>query len=420
MVSISTQAELSTVIQEVAQAGSVLRLAGVEVQSQLLEGMAHQMEAAQNEILEANTLDLEASLEMAVPDRVLDWLKLTPERLHTATKILRRLAALGDPRHLSPQPPSRISPGILGHGQVISRGVIAFVYEAFPELAIIMAGLCVRTGNSLILRGGNEASQTNQIILQCLQSALANLDLSPHTLLSLAEDQGDATRSWLLQDPGVNLVIPYGRPSLVKQVIRQAAVPVLPTAMGNCYLYWSTSGSLATVTHMVLDSHRGEPDAVNALEKVLIHTGCSGSAVAQLCHALWDNGFEVLGDETLLNDMPELKPMEAKQWGQPFLTKTVALGRVENGAVAAERINTFSSGHANALATDSYTEANQFTYLVRSAVVYLNTSPRFVRNPAYASNIALGMTSQPGHYPGFVGLSALMTTQHILRRIEQI
>lgn len=418
MVSLNTQAELSAAVRDVAQAGNALRVAGVEVQSQLLEGMAHQLETAQNEILEANTLDLEASLEMAVPDRVLEWLKLTPERLHTATKILRRLALLGDPRHLSSLPPSRISPGLLGHSQVIPIGVVAFIYEAFPELAIIMAGLCARTGNSLILKGGNEASQTNQMILQSLQRALDNLELSPNTVLSLAEDQGDATRSWLLQNPGVNLAIPYGRPSLVKQVIRQAAVPVLPTAMGNCYLYWSASGALDTVIHMVLDSHRGEPDAVNALEKVLIHTGCGNSAIAQLCHALWDNGFEVLGDDDLISDIPELKPIAAEQWSQPFLTKTVALGRVDSNATAAHWINTHSSGHANALATESYTEANQFTHRVNSAVVYLNTSPRFVRNPAYAANIALGMTAQPGHYPGFVGLSALLTTQHILHRIE--
>lgn len=114
MVSISTQAELSAAVREVAQAGNALRVAGVEVQSQLLEGMANQLEAAQNEILEANTLDLEASLEMAVPDRVLEWLKLTPERLHTATKILRRLAVLGDPRHLSSLLPAGLALGYWG------------------------------------------------------------------------------------------------------------------------------------------------------------------------------------------------------------------------------------------------------------------------------------------------------------------
>jgi glutamate-5-semialdehyde dehydrogenase len=415
MATLGSQADLSTAVSEVVQASYGLRLAGVEVQSHLLEAMANCLEAAQNEILEANTLDLEASLEMAVPELVLDWLKLTPERLHIASKMLRRLATLGDPRLLGALPLNRLTKTVTSYSQVVPLGVVAFIYEAFPELAIIMAGFCLRTGNGLILKGGNEASQTNQIILQVIHRCLDQLDLSPACILSLAEDHGDAARAWLLQDPGVDLVIPYGRPGLVKQVIRQAAVPVLPTAMGNCYLYWSASGSLETATLMVLDSHRGEPDAVNALEKVLIHTGCGISAVAQLCHALWDNGFHILGDDALRVEMPDLQPATDADWNQPFLTKTVVLGRVESLAAAATWMNRYSSGHANALVTESFSEAGQFTRLVNSAVVYINTSPRFMRNPSQAAALALGMTAQQGRCQGFIGLNALLTTQHILQ-----
>jgi glutamate-5-semialdehyde dehydrogenase len=418
MVTLGSQEELSAVVGDVAQAGYRLRLAGVETQSRLLEAMADQLEAAQNEILEANTLDLEASLEMAVPDLVLDWLKLTPERLHIASKILRRLAFLGDPRWLNALPINRWAKAATGYSQVVPLGVVALVYEAFPELAAIMAGFCVRTGNGLILKGGNEASQTNQTIIEALHRALALQDLPEATVFSLSDDSGDAARSWLLQDPGVNLVIPYGRPSLVKQVMRQAAVPVLPTAMGNCYLYWSASGTAATVTQIVLDSHRGEPDAVNALEKVLVHAGCSTAAVIQLCRALWDHGFTVLGDEAMQADIPDLALATPKDWNQPFLAKRVALGRVEGLAAAATWINRHSSGHANVLVSDTYSETVQFPRLVNSAVVYINTSPRFVRNPSQAAAMALGMTTQQGRCQGFVGLNALLTTQHVLQGLD--
>ncbi|MBD2424833.1 aldehyde dehydrogenase family protein [Phormidium sp. FACHB-1136] len=418
MVTLGSQEELSAVVGDVAQAGYGLRLAGVETQSRLLEAMADQLEAAQNEILEANTLDLEASLEMAVPDLVLDWLKLTPERLHIASKILRRLAFLGDPRWLNALPINRWAKAATGYSQVVPLGVVALVYEAFPELAAIMAGFCVRTGNGLILKGGNEASQTNQAIMEALHRALTRQDLPEATVVSLADDSGDAARSWLLQDPGVNLVIPYGRPSLVKQVMRQAAVPVLPTAMGNCYLYWAASGTSSTVTQIVLDSHRGEPDAVNALEKVLIHAGCSTAAVVQLCRALWDHGFTVLGDEAMQVDIPDLSLATPKDWQQPFLAKRVALSRVEGLAAAATWINRHSSGHANVLVSDTYSETVQFPRLVNSAVVYINTSPRFVRNPSQAAAMALGMTTQQGRCQGFVGLNALLTTQHVLQGLD--
>lgn len=414
----ASQEELRVAVGEVAQAGYGLWLAGVEAQGRLLEAMAHQLEAAQNDILEANTLDLEASLEMAVPDLVLDWLKLTPERLHVASKILRRLAGLGDPRWLNALPTSRWAKEATGYSQVVPVGVVAFVYEALPELAVIMAGFCARTGNGLVLKGGNEASQTNQAIVQALHRALDQHNISPTAILSLADDTGDAARCWLVQDPGVNLVIPYGRPSLVKQVMRQAAVPVLPTAMGNCYLYWSSSGSAAAVAAIVLDSHRGEPDAVNAVEKVLVHPGCSTAALGQLCRLLGDGGVKVLIDAALQQELPDL-PLAAEQdWHQPLLAKRVLLKRVENLAQAADWINRHSSGHANVLVSDTYSETVQFPRLVSSAVVYINTSPRFLRNPSQASAMALGMTTQQWRCQGFVDLNALLTIRHVLQGLE--
>lgn len=411
----ASQADFSYSVYQVGQAAAELLEAGADVQSVLLETMAKVLGDRQDEVLEANTLDLEASLEMAVPELVLDWLKLTPERLQTSLKILRRLASLGDPRVLTHQPISHITKAVAGFSQVVPLGVIALVYEAFPELAVIMAGLCIRTGNGLILKGGNEASQTNQVIINALHQALDQVNLPRHCVLYLSAEHGDATRSWLMQDEGVDLLIPYGRPNLVQQVVRQAAVPVLPPAMGNCYLYWSASGKLDTVAQMVLDSHRGEPDAVNSIEKVLIHEHCSMAAVNQLCHQLWEQGFEIQGGPIFTEHIPELTPVEEPNWGRPFLNKTVALRQVNGPETAAHLINRCSSGHADGLVTESYRESLLFSRLVESAVIYVNQSPRFSRNPTQATAIALGMTAQRGRCAGFIGLNALMTTQHILQ-----
>lgn len=417
MTLIDSSSDLSFSIYQVRQAARQLVEAGAVRQSQLLEVMASELEKNQDQVLEANTLDLEASLEMAVPDKVLDWLKLTPERVQTTAKILRRLSSLGDPRVLAQQPLRRMNQSATGYGQVVPLGVIGLVYEAFPDLSAIAAGLCVRTGNGLILKGGNEASQSNQAITQILHRALERLDLPAACLLSLSSDQGDAARTQLVQSEGVDLVIPYGRPSLIQQVLRQATVSVLPTAMGNCYLYWAASGELETVAKLVLDSHRGEPDAVNAIEKVLIHEAHSPSSVAQLCRQLWDQGFQVRGDAALLETLPDLVPLEDSEWDQAYLEKVVALRRVENLNTAAGLINRYSSGHADCLATESYREAYQFTQAVQSAAVYINASPRFSRSPIQASSISLGMTSQRWRGSGFIGLEALMTVKHVIQGI---
>lgn len=410
-------ADLTYALYQVRQAARHLVEAGVANQSRLLEVMASELEKNQDQVLEANTLDLEASLEMAVPDLVLDWLKLTPERIQATARILRRLSSLGDPRVLAQQPLRRMNQSATGYGQVVPLGIIGFVYEAFPDLAAIAAGLCVRTGNGLVLKGGNEASQSNQAIIQILHDALNRVGLPEDCILSLSANQSEAARTWLVQAEGVDLVIPYGRPSLIQQVMRQATISVLPTAMGNCYLYWAASGELETVTRLVLDSHRGEPDAVNAIEKVLIHESHSPAAVGQFCRQLWEQGFELRGDDSVRETIPDITPLEAAEWAQPYLQKTVALRRVENLNVAATWINLHSSGHADCLATESYRETYQFTQAIQSAAVYINASPRFSRSPTQASAISLGMTSQRWRGSGFIGLEALMTVKHVIQGI---
>ncbi|ASC73346.1 Gamma-glutamyl phosphate reductase 2 [Halomicronema hongdechloris C2206] len=415
MASSQSSFEFSQILEQVRQASHALALAGCEHQSHALDCMAHGLDSAQDTILEANTLDLEASLEMAVPELVLDWLKLTPERLQHTIKILRRLAALGDPRPLLQSPMPRLSQTATGYTQVTPLGVVALVYEALPELAAIAAGLCIRTGNGLVLKGGNEASQTNQAIIQVLQQEIDRAGLNHQCLWPLTTDQGDAARTWLMQARGIDLLIPYGRPTLIQQVMRHATVPVLPIAMGNCYLYWAASGAEKQVGDLIVDSHKGSPDAVNAIEKVLIHESHDGASLQRLWQYLQTYGFSLRGDDAMAATYPELTAMESGEWSQPYLSHTVAFQRVVDVAQAVDVINHQSSGHANCLVSESYREAHYFSQHLQSTAIYINTSPRFTRNPVQAAGIALGMTAQRGRGKGFIGLEALMTAKHIMQ-----
>ena len=218
------------------QASLKLGITKGAARSRALFAMASALKYSFDDILEANTLDLEASREMAVPELILDWLKLTPERLQTTVEILNRLGELSDPIRRV-----RNADYQLDHSQTYCQlmplGVIALVYEAFPELAAIAAGLCIKTGNSLILKGGSEASHSVAAIVTALQSALVETGLPVACLELLEAEQGASIRDLVTQDQYLNLVIPYGRPSLVQQVVRQSTAPVLKSAMGNCYLY---------------------------------------------------------------------------------------------------------------------------------------------------------------------------------------
>ncbi|MCM0589606.1 MAG: glutamate-5-semialdehyde dehydrogenase [Gloeotrichia echinulata IR180] len=396
------------------QASLKLGIAKGVDRSRAVLAMARGLERSFDDILEANTLDLEASREMAVPELILDWLKLTPTRLETTVGILQRLGELSDPlrrvRNAEYQQEDSQS-----YSQLMPLGVIGFIYEAFPDLGAIAAGLCIKTGNCIILKGSTEASHSNAAIAEVLQTAVTEVGLPPGCIELITAEHGASIRDLVVQDQYLNLVIPYGRSSLVQQVMRQATCPVLKSAMGNCYLYWSLNASLEMVRWMIIDSHESEPDPVNAIEKVLIHRQALPSSLAVLWNSLQDKGFEVKGDAELQEAFPQLQLAKEAEWGNPYLTKTVAFKLVDSLEAAIAWINQHSSGHADCIVTESYQESRQFALGVNSASTYINASPRFSRNPSRGETVFLGMSNQKGHRRGFISLETLTTVKHIVQ-----
>ena len=387
-------------------------MSGVD-RSRVVQAMAQALCRRQNDILEANTLDLEISREMAISELLLEWLKLTPERLQNAVQILNRLSEL-------PDPIGRVMPANFQtdraqtYSQLMPLGVIALVYEGFPELSAIAAGLCIKSANCLILKGGTEATHSNVAIAETLQQALEDEGF-PIESVQLLPAEGAPIRDLIIQDRYLNLVIPYGRPSLVQQVVRQATAPVLRSAMGNCYLYWSPSGSLEMARSMIVDSHATEPDPVNAIEKVLIHRQQNPSSLVMLWDSLREKGFQIRGDMTLASEFSGVRPVEDSEWNQAYLDRIVGFHVVDGLSSAIEWINHYSSGHADCLVSESYQECRQFAIGVNSASTYINASPRFYRNPKRGDAIFLGMSNQKGHRRGLIGLDTLTTVKHIVQ-----
>jgi glutamate-5-semialdehyde dehydrogenase len=382
--------------------------------SKALAAMGQAIAQQQDDILEANTLDLEISRDMAVPDLVVDWLKLTPERVQTAATIFQRLAYAG---------PTLLTTEDSMGTDYTSRpiGIVGFIYEAFPDLGAIAAALCIRTGNALVLKGGSEASRTNQIIASILQQSLQDVGL-PRELIFPIEST-DISRLDVAQCPDINLVIPHGRPSLVEQIVKHASVPVIPSRIGNCYLYWCAGGSLEQVYQMIAESHLGTPDAVNRIEKVLVHKAHSENAVTRLWTRLQENGFKIRATEamrswrasatsaTAPDDSLEIAADE--EWSAAYLKRTIAFRQVDNSDTAIRWINTHSSGHADSIATADYAESRKFIGSCRSAAIYINASPQFIRNAKQTGEIALGASNYKGMGGGLIGMAVMQTRQRI-------
>lgn len=396
-----------------AQAAVTLQELPASARSTGLQLMATALANAQDEILEANTLDLEASQERAAPDLLQDWLKLTPERLQGAIAILRELGEWPDPMQQVSAASYQPERG-QAYSQRAPLGIVALLYEAFPELGAIASGLTLRTANVLLLHGGSETRHSSTIVVDVLQEALEKAGLPPDSVLLLPGDRPELVTGPLSCGGLADLIIPYGRPSWVRQVTCQAMGPVLPTAIGNCYLYWGSSASLETVRWMIIDSHRGEPDAVNAIEKVLLPPGVSASSLQMLWNDLQERGFELRADAGLSAEFSSLALAGDDEWGEPYLRRTVAFRTVASPAEAIAWINRHGSGHADCLATDAYGESRLFTLGLRSAMVYVNASPRFQRRPGNGGAIALGMSNAMGNQAGRIGLDTLTQMTQIV------
>ncbi|MEO1094179.1 MAG: gamma-glutamyl-phosphate reductase [Cyanobacteria bacterium J06638_28] len=414
MISIQSLAELTSLIRQVRQANKALGTVNI---AEVLQLIVQTVSDERNTILEANTLDLEASLEMAVPSLILEWLKLTPERLSASLAVVERLRLTQPYLHGYPL---AAEPTASRHTHRYSLnaplGVVALVYEALPELAIVAAALCLSTGNSLILKGGHEASQTNQAIADVLQKVLVKANLPEYTILAISPSEGEAARRWLTQTPDLDLLIPYGRAGLVQKVVREAHSPALSTAIGNCYLYWGNTAPAELVAQMVIDSYKGDPEPVNCIEKVLVNAKVPPNTLSEFHHRLERASLTV---QECACPPEGIKTVDdAELWYQARLNHTIISSRVPNLAAAVAIINECSYQHACCIASNTYSETMQFVGEVQSATTYINTSPRFQRNAAQPNEIALGMSPQKRASNGRITAANLTRCKTIVNGLE--
>jgi glutamate-5-semialdehyde dehydrogenase len=316
--------------------------------------------------------------------------------------------------------------------QRVPLGVVAFIYEGFPQLGLVAAAMCLKVGNTVILKGGGEGSHTQEVLVNVAKNVLLGQGFPEAAITGVPK--GVALKELVVQEKYLRLVISYGRPSFVQQVSKQATVSALPMAMGNCYLYISASGNIDFAQDVILESRKGDPDAVNAIEKVVIHESwCDRGLAAWICK-LKKQGLVVRGCarttayfrqwlEDSEQDLHHELAIEAEDiWGQAYLDETISLKIVENMAEAIAWINQYSSGHADVLLTDSLSERDQFVGQVNSSTIFVNTHSRFRRCARLGNNgdmkIALGMSSLKtrgaARYPGMIDIYSLTTTKQVL------
>jgi len=392
-----------------AMARYVARLSSVEKNTALL-ACADALEAHCGCILEANQLDMSGAdpVRSAFNDRLL----LNPQRVSGMAEGLRKVARLDDPIHEVLY--MKTLPNGLQIGERrVPMGVVGMIYEARPNVTVDSFGLCFKAGNSSILRGGSEALQSNTALVKLLQDTLENTGHPRNVVQLISDPSRELARQFMGLNQYVDVLIPRGGAGLIKSTVENSTIPVIETGVGNCHIFVDESADLDRAVDIIINAKTQRPSVCNACEKLLVHKKVAEAFVPQICNALVECGVEIRGDETLHRIFKDAKPAVEADWYTEYLDLIIGIKVVEGLDEALLHISQYSSGHTEAILTESYANAQRFAAEVDSAAVFVNASTRFTDGEEFGLGAEIGISTQKLHARGPMGLKALTTTKFV-------
>ncbi|MGB8269101.1 MAG: glutamate-5-semialdehyde dehydrogenase [Priestia megaterium] len=390
-----------------------------EQKQQALYKMAAALLNQQAAILKANELDIEKAVQKGTSKAMLDRLSLNKERIHGMADGLRQVAALADPVGEVLSMAKRPNGLQIGQ-QRVPIGVIGIIYEARPNVTCDAAGLCLKAGNAVILRGGSEAFYSNQAIVSVLSQAAASAGLPEHSV-QLIEDTSRETALELMKlNEYIDVLIPRGGAGLIEAVVKNATVPVIETGTGNCHIYVDEEYDGDMAANIVINAKTSRPAVCNSAEKLIIHKRAAHEFLPIIVQALREKDVEVRGDERAVTIVPDLVPAGDEDWKKEYLDFIMAVKIVDDIDEAISHINVHSSHHSEAIVTTNYAHAQRFLQRVNSAAVYVNASTRFTDGEEFGFGAEIGISTQKLHARGPMGLKELTTLKYIIYGDGQI
>ena len=364
-------------------------------------------------IIEANKKDLETSRIKGTSESMLDRLALNEARIEGMANGLRQVAALEDPVGEVLGMWTRPNGLQIGKKRV-PMGVIGIIYEARPNVTSDAAGLCFKSGNAVILRGGSEAINSNKAIAEALREGLKSVGLVEDAVQLVEDTSREVATEMMKLNDYIDVLIPRGGAGLIKAVVNNATVPVIETGTGNCHIYVDEDCDFEMAKNIIINAKTSRPSVCNAAEKLLINEKIAGKFMPIIFEALRENGVEIRGDESLkaLDDSVILASEE--EWYNEYLDYTIGVKIVKDINEAINHINKFGSGHSEAIVTKSYEASQIFLQKVNAAAVYVNASTRFTDGEEFGFGAEIGISTQKLHARGPMGLKELTTVKYII------
>jgi glutamate-5-semialdehyde dehydrogenase len=406
-------AQMAKVAKDAKAAGQ--RLAGLStaVKNDLLRRMADALIEATEEILTANEQDLVAAREAGLAAAMLDRLALDPPRVRAMAEGLREVADLPDPVGEVTGMWRRPN-GLLVGRMRIPLGVIGIVYEARPNVTADAAGLCLKSGNAVILRGGKEALHSNLAIGRVLSNVLERLGLPRAALQVVAVSDRTAVLELLKREEEIDLIIPRGGEGLIRFVAEHSRIPVIKHYKGVCHVFVDASADFAEAEKIALNAKVQRPGVCNAMETLLVHKDIAATFIPRIAAAMRAQGVELRGCETTRAFAPEAVPADAGDWAAEYLDLILAVRVVESLDEAVAHIRTYGSLHTEAIVTRDYANAQRFLREVNSSVVLVNASTRFADGNQLGLGAEIGISTTKLHSFGPMGLEDLTTRKFII------
>jgi glutamate-5-semialdehyde dehydrogenase len=386
-----------------------------------LLAVAEALEERTPEILEANARDLDAGRESGLSAALMDRLALDAQRIAAMARGVREIVALPDPVG-EVIDGSRFANGLQMRKVRVPLGVIAVVYEARPNVTIDAAALCLKSGNAILLRGSSSAAHSNAVLAAVAREAAEAGGLPAGALALIAGGGREELAELAAQEGLVDLIIPRGGEGLKKALAAVAKVPVIYAASGNCHVYVDASADLDDARAIILNAKTQRPGVCNAAETLLVHAGVAGAFLPGALRDLHEAGVQLRGDARargLAGAVPVAEATE-EDYAEEFLALVLAVRVVDSAQDAVEHVNTFGSGHSEAIVTSSTDAARAFQLGVDAACVYVNASTRFTDGAEFGMGAEIGNSTQKLHARGPIGLRELCTFKYLVEGTGQV
>lgn len=386
---------------------------GTDDKNRGLLAVANELLEEQDLILKENEKDIEAAKAKGVKQSLIDRLALSEKRIADMAEGLRQIATLDDPIGEVLYMKNRPNGLRIGKKRV-PLGVVGIIYESRPNVTADAFGLCFKTGNAVILRGGSDAIHSNQAIVHAVKDGLCKAKLCQDLILLVEDTSREVVNEMMKMHGLIDVLIPRGGAGLIANVVANSTVPVIETGTGNCHVYVDADADIQMAVKIIENAKTQRMGVCNACESLVIHSAIAEEALPQIVKKLKNHDVEIRGDERAQAICSEIVPATEEDWGTEYLDAIISVKIVDSIDQAIAHINQYNTGHSESIITKSYDNALKFQDEIDAAAVYVNASTRFTDGFEFGFGAEIGISTQKLHARGPMGLEALTTTKYVI------